>query len=89
MVMDLREDPAATTFSSAVLTEIPTETDVFYALSRPSPGDNQAAHYVITELWAFIVGQRGEIIAMPSEVFRNLRVTEDGRDVTTDPPAKN
>jgi len=85
MTMDLREPGAGSSFSSAVLTEIPTETDVFYALSRPRPVDLQAPHYVMTQDWVFLIGHSGEIIAMASDVFRSLS-TNDGETLSTTDP---
>ena len=42
---------------SAILTDAPTETDVFYALSRPGlPSPNRLrspSHYVMTEDWVY------------------------------------
>lgn len=89
MTMDLRDEPTAGTYSSAVLTPIPTETDVFYALSRPSRGPGEVAHIVLTEPWTYLIGQDGAIVAMATEVFQNLQVTSDGRDVTTEPQGGN
>lgn len=86
LTFDLREDPQAITYASAVLTDAPTETDVFYAISRPGLPDTpaqQASHYVFAGGWVYFLGPDGIRLKLDEEVFRSLS-TRDGR--TLDEP---
>jgi hypothetical protein len=58
LTMDLRADPPPLTFSSLVTANVPTETDVFYAISRP-PTETGASHYVLTSEWVYILDGSG------------------------------
>ena len=70
---DLRDHPDAITMSSAVLTDGPTETDVFYALSRPSrPEEEGASHYVTTDEEVFLLNHSGIILSMSKEAWERM-----------------
>lgn len=72
LTFDLRADPPPATIASAVLTELPTETDVFYARSRPAPAEGQASHYVLTEDWVFVLDSTGVVAHMTTEAFEKM-----------------
>lgn len=72
LTLDLRADPPPVSFASAVLTDIPTETDVFYARSRPPAADGKVNHYVMTEAWVFMLDSTGIIAHMTREAFVNM-----------------
>jgi len=61
--IDLRSQ-APLTMSTAILTDIPTETDVFFAISRPPSPRGQPNHLVIVEDGVFLIDQRGNISYM-------------------------
>lgn len=56
---DLRKKPSATTVSTAVITSIPTETDVFYAMSRPEGATLNANHFVIKDSLVYWLNSTG------------------------------
>ncbi|HEX2962682.1 MAG TPA: hypothetical protein VHO43_12865 [Ignavibacteriales bacterium] len=56
------------TFSTAIMTSIPVETDILYVLSRKFP----AQHYVSTEKWVFIITPDGKITKFPADKFKEL-----------------
>lgn len=59
LTMDLRRQPEMITISTAVLTAIPTETDVFFAISRPAETPSAVNHYVMTGEEVFSLNQNG------------------------------
>ncbi|MCB0720199.1 MAG: hypothetical protein KDD65_17250 [Bacteroidetes bacterium] len=71
LTFDLSEQPDAVTASSAVLSDIPTETDVFYAASRPN-ADSKATHYVTTSDWVFLLDANGVVARITTEAFRRI-----------------
>ncbi|MGE5497239.1 MAG: hypothetical protein ACM3Q2_04180 [Syntrophothermus sp.] len=65
-----REDQEAqSSYSTAILTSTPVETDILYVLSRKFP----AEHYVLTQEWVFSLTPEGKIVKIPTEEFLKLK----------------
>lgn len=77
LTIDLRGDHSPASMATAVLTDIPTETDVFYARSRPAPEGGLAGHYVITQDWVFVLDSSGIVEYMTVEEFGNMIQSPD------------
>lgn len=66
---DFRKQPSASTFSTAVLTDIPTETDVFFAVSQHRRTVLSGAHYVMADNWVFVLDRTGIAAAITMEAW--------------------
>ena len=86
-VFDLRENTEAITFMSAVLTQAPTETDVFYAISRPGLPDNPASrpsHYVMTSDWVYFLGPDGIGLRLSMDAWEKISRLQTGQNEGSD-----
>lgn len=52
------EDKIEFTYSSAILTKIPTPTDVFHVLTR----NKEVYHFIYTEEWVYVIHKDGKIV---------------------------
>lgn len=67
------EDKVDITSTTAVVTNVPVETDILYVLSRRF----SAQHVVLTKQWTYILTPKGRIAKIPTARFFDLDLKKD------------